>query len=150
MIVEQATIIEAPIAIVMQVMQDVENIPAWATVPGKISNVQGSGPKMTYDWHFTVGNLHFSGRSKVLEQTPDTLITETTGDIASIWTIRLAPAGPQSTRIHVVVEYTSPNSFVELMVDRVIQQLATPEEAYENLRRFKDMVEERAKVLVIG
>ncbi len=147
MIIEQTAIIEAPVDVVMQIMNDVESIPTWATVKGRIENIRGSGCGMTYDWHFTVDKLDFSGQSKVIEQTADTLITETTGDIASIWTIKLAPAGNKRTTMRVVVEYTPLQAFVELLADIVIQQFVTPQEARENMRRFKEMVEERAKVI---
>ncbi len=149
MIVEQTTIIEAPMDRVMQVMLDVEQIPSWATVEGHIYNVQGRGPGMNYDWQFKVEAMNFTGHSKVIEQTPDTLITETTGGVASIWTISLSPSGRQSTLIRAVVEYTPPkNAFVEVLADLVIQRYANPEVAQENLERFKNLVEEQVSVIV--
>lgn len=147
LIVEQTAVIEAPMEIVMQALNDVERIPSWATVSGTIENVQGSGLGMSYDWCYTVEGLDFKGKSKVIEQTADTLITKTTGDIASIWTITLSRAGKRSTVIRVVVEYTPPNTFVEVLADIAIQQYTSPEVARENMRRFKEMVEERAKVV---
>lgn len=146
MIIEQTAVIEAPLELVMQIMQDVESIPTWATVDGKIENIRGSGPGMSYDWRFTVDGLEFKGQSQVIEQTADTLITETTGDVSSIWTINLTPVGLSSTAMHVVVEYTPPRAFVEVLTDIVLQRYATPEEARENMRRFKEMVEERVRV----
>lgn len=146
MIIEQTAIIEAPLEFVMQVMEDVESIPTWATVDGKIENIRGSGPGMSYDWHFTVDGLEFKGQSQVIEQTADTLITETTGDVVSIWTINLTPVGQNSTAMRVVVEYTPLYAFVEVLTDIVLQRYATPKEARENMRRFKEMVEERVHV----
>ena len=147
MIVEETAVIEAPMDIVMQIMGEVENIPAWATVHGVVYDVIGRGPGMYYDWRFTVDDVTFQGHSKVIEQTVDTLITETTGDVASIWTIRLTPVGSKNTMVRVVVEYSPPHAFVEVLADMVIQQLAAPEVARENMKRFKDLVEERAKIL---
>ena len=146
-VVEQAIIIEAPMTMVMAALNDVQTIPEWATVTGVIDNIQGSGPRMTYDWYYNIGNLNFSGKSRVIEQTENTLITQTTGDIASIWIVTLTPASKKSTAMQVVVEYTLPNAFVEVLADAVIQQYATPEVAHENMRRFKEMVEARAKVV---
>lgn len=146
MIIEETTVIEVPMDIVMQMMGDVRSIPAWATVKGTISNVQGVGSAMQYDWQFTIDELHFTGHSKVIEQTTDILITETTGDITSLWTINLTPLGKQ-TMLRVVVEYLPPNPFVEVLADKVIQQLATPAVAQENIKRFKELVEERAQIL---
>ena len=147
MIIEETIIVEVPMDIVMQIMGDVRSIPAWATVEGTISNVQGVDAAMQYDWQFTVGELQFRGHSKVTEQTTDTLITETTGDIASLWTINLTPLGKQ-TMLRVVVEYLPLNPFFEVLADKVIHQLATPAVAEENIKRFKELVEERAQVLV--
>ena len=113
MIVEQAMIIEAPLETIMQVMLDVESIPTWATVEGIIYNVKGRGPGMSYDWEFKVDEMDFTGHATVIEQTPDTLITETTGDIASIWTITLSSSGRHNTLMRAVVEYIPPqNVFV--------------------------------------
>ena len=148
MIIEQTAIIEAPLGFVMQMMSNVESIPIWATVEGHIDNVVGNGPGMSYDWRFTVDGIEFKGRCQVLEQTADTLITETTGDITSIWSIRLTPAGQHSTIMHVTVEYMPFNAFVEVLTDLVIQRYATPEEARENMRRFKELVEERVKLAI--
>ena len=146
LVVEQTALIKAPMAEVMAAMNDVESIPNWATVEGTVENVQGSGPGMTYDWRFTVDTLTFKGQSEVIEQTATTLITRTTGDIDSIWTITLAPAGIKSTAMRVEVEYISPNPFVEVMADIVVQRYAKPEVAEENMKRFKEMVEARAKI----
>jgi hypothetical protein len=44
------------------------------------------------------------------------------------------------------VEYKLPSNFVEVLADEVIQQYATPEVARENLKRFKQTVEERTKM----
>lgn len=144
--VEQTTVIEAPMEIVMRALNDVKDIPTWATVEGKIDNVQGRGLGMTYEWHYTVEGLNFKGKSEVIEQTANTLITKTTGDVDSIWTITLTALGKRSTVVRVVVEYKLPGSFVEILADEVIQQYATPEAARENLKRFKHTVEERAKM----
>ena len=148
MIVEQTMIIEAPLETIMQVMLDVESIPAWATVEGVIYNVQGRGPDMSYDWKFKVDDMDFTGQATVIEQTPDTLITETTGDIASIWTITLSSSGRHNTLMRAVVEYTPPqNIFVEVLADLVIQRYANPEVARQNIEQFKNLVEERAGVI---
>jgi len=145
MIVEQMTIIEAPLDIVMQTMLAVETIPTWATVKGFIYNVQGRGPGMSYDWQFKVNDMNFTGHSKVIEQTTDTMITETTGDIASLWTIKLSSSGRHNTLLRAVVEYIPPqNAFVEVLADLVIQRYANPDVAHENIERFKNLVEERA------
>jgi hypothetical protein len=45
------------------------------------------------------------------------------------------------------VEYALPNSFIEPLVDVVVQRMARPEVANENMRRFKEMVEKRAKIV---
>lgn len=142
-IVEQAVIIKVPMAIVMDALNNVESIPTWATVTGTISNVQGSGLGMTYDWHYKIGNYSFSGSSEVVEQTNSVLITKTTGDIDSIWTISLSTAGKQSVAMRVVVEYTPPNIFVEVLADIV----SNPAVARENIMRFKKVVEERARTM---
>ncbi|MBN1994575.1 MAG: SRPBCC family protein [Anaerolineae bacterium] len=147
LVVEQTTVIEAPIDVVMQALNDVKTFPTWTTVQGKIDHVQGSGPGMTYEWHYTVEGLNFNGQSEVLEQTADTLITKTTGDIDSIWTITLAPVGKKNVAMRVVVEYTPPHAFVEVLADKIIQQYTTPAVASENLRRFKQSVEERVKMV---
>lgn len=146
-VVEQTAIIEAPMATVMEAINDVTRIPTWATVPGVVENVQGQGVGMTYDWRFEVSGLTFQGKTEVIEQTDDRLITKTTGDIPSIWTINLTQVGRSSIIIQVVVEYALPNSFVEPLVDVVVQRLARPEVANENMRRFKEMVEKRANIV---
>jgi uncharacterized membrane protein len=146
-VVEQTTTIEAPIEIVRQAMNDLEGIPNWATVQGTVDNPQGQGVGRTYDWHFQVSGLNFKGKIEVLEQTETGLITRSTGDIDSIWTINLTALGNNSTAIRVVVEYTPPNAFVEPLADLVVQQLASPEAANENMMRFKTMVEKRARIL---
>ena len=148
-VVEQETIIKAPMFVVMEALNDVKRIPLWATVTGTIDNVQGSGPGMTYEWHYSINKLSFSGKSEVIEQTESTLITKTTGDVESIWTIHLTPAGKDSTAIRVVVEYSPPHIFIELLADLVMQQLNDPEVAAENMARFKNMVEARAKTGVL-
>jgi len=146
-IVEQSGIIDAPVAVVMEAITDIKDIPAWATVPGVIDNVQGQGVGLTYNWRFQVSGLKFKGEAKLIEQTQDSLITKTTGDVDSIWTINLTPVGKNSTIIRVVVEYTLPNAFIEPLADLVVHQLAKPEVAQENMRRFKERVENRAKIV---
>jgi uncharacterized membrane protein len=146
LIVEQATVIEAPMEIVMQALNEVERIPTWTTVKGVIDNVQGNGLGMTYEWYYAVEGLEFKGKSEVIEQTANTLITKTTGDINSLWTITLTAVSKKSTAMRVVVEYTPPNSFIEVLADKVIQQYATPAVARENLERFKQAVEEWAGI----
>jgi hypothetical protein len=146
MIIEQSAIIEAPMKYVMTIMNDVAAIPAWATVDGAVYNIRGSGPGLSYDWQFTFDDLTFSGHSKVIEQTEDTLITETTGDVASIWTIRLTPVA-KNTLVRVVVEYIPFSAFVEVLADVVIQRYATPAVAEENMNRFKQLVEKQVKLL---
>lgn len=143
--VEQSTVIKAPLEIVMNALNDVKAIPRWATVSGTIENVQGHGPGMIYDWQYEINGLKFSGKSEVIEQTERTLITKTTGDIDSIWSINLTPTGKNSTAMNVLVEYSSPNIFIEILADIVLQQINDPEVAKENMLRFKKMVEERAK-----
>lgn len=144
--VEQTTVIEAPMEMIMRALNDVESFPTWTTVEGKIDNVQGRNLGMTYEWHYTVEGLSFRGKSEVIEQTANTLITKTTGDVDSIWTITLTALGKRSTAMRVVVEYKLPSSFVEVLADEVIQQYATPEVARENLKRFKQIVEEQTKI----
>ncbi len=143
-VVDQYIVIKAPLSTVMATLNDVENIPAWATVPGSITNVQGVGPGMTYDWKYTFNKIEFKGHSVVLEQTDSTLITRTTGSIDSLWTIKLTPAGAGSTALQVTVEYTPPNSFIELLADIVLEQLNNPEIARQNLVNFKAAAEARA------
>lgn len=146
-VVEQTAIIKAPMALVMEALNEVEAIPGWATVTGLIDNIQGSGLGMRYEWHYSINNLAFEGKSEVIEQTDTTLITRTTGDIASMWTINLAPAGKNSTAIRVVVEYIPPKVFVEVLADVVLEQLNDPEIARENMARFKEAVEKKAAIL---
>ena len=143
-VVEQATTIEAPIDLVRQAMNDLESIPRWATVKGTVANPQGQGIGKSYDWHFQVSALNFQGKIEVIDQTQNSLTTRSTGDIDSIWTINLTALGSNSTAIRVVVEYTPPHAFIEPLADLVVQQLATPEVAGENMRRFKAMVEKQA------
>jgi uncharacterized membrane protein len=145
--VEQSILINAPMTIVMEALNDVERIPSWATVTGTIDNVQGTGPGMTYEWHYSINRLNFSGKSEVIEQTEDVLITKTTGDVDSIWTINLTPVGKQSTAMQITVEYSPPNIFIEILADLVLQQLSDPEVAKENIKRFKEMTEARVKVM---
>jgi len=142
--VEQTCVIEAPVEAVMQALNDVEDIPKWATVKGVIDNVQGSGPGMTYDWHYSVQGVNFNGRSEVLENSSDTLITKTTGDAESLWTFTLTALNAKTTALHVVVEYYPPNKFVEVLADKIIEQYATPEVAHSNLDNFKKYVEAKA------
>jgi len=139
--VEQTGVIEAPIEAVMQALNEVENIPTWATVKGVIDNVQGNGPGMTYEWHYSVQGVNFNGRSEVLENSNDTLITKTTGDAESLWTFTLTELNAKTTALHVVVEYYPPNKFVEVLADKIIEQYATPEVARSNLDNFKKYVE---------
>jgi uncharacterized membrane protein len=141
--VEQTILIREPLKTVMNALNDVESIPNWATVPGAIENVQGRGVGMTYHWRYHINTLNFSGKSEVIEQTETTLITKTTGDIDSIWSIHLTPIGPNSTNLHVLVEYSPPNTFVEILADMVLQQISDPEVARENITRFKNWVEEK-------
>jgi hypothetical protein len=146
-IVEQSAVIRAPVHIVMEALNDVKNIPNWATVSGTVTNVQGNGPGMTYEWHYKFNNLGFSGFSTVLEQTSTTLVTRTTGDVDSIWTITLTDIGASGTAMSAVVEYTPPNTFIELLTDILLEQLGDPAVAQENMLRFKEMVESRAKLV---
>jgi len=145
--VEQNIIVKAPMFVVMEALNDVESIPSWATVTGTIDHVRGRGLGMTYEWHYSINKMSFSGKSEVLEQTKNTLITKTTGDVDSLWTITLTPAGKDSTAMRVVVEYSPPHIFIEVLADLVIQQMNDPKVARENVNRFKEMVEERAKIL---
>ena len=146
-IVEQSAVIRAPAHIVMDALNDVKNIPNWATVTGTVTNVQGNGPGMTYEWHYKFNNLSFSGSSEVLEHTGTTLVTRTYGDVDSLWTITLTDIGASGTAMSVVVEYTPPNTFIELLTDFLLEQLGDPAVAQENMLRFKEMVETRAKLL---
>lgn len=146
-VVEQTAVIEAPVAAVMKALNDVKKIPSWATVQGVVDHVEGQGAGMTYDWSYQVSGLHFKGHSEVIEQTPNRLITKTTGDVNSIWTVKLTPVGNNSTVIRVVVEYTLANAFLEPLADIVVQQLTKPEVAEENMNRFKETVEQQAKVV---
>jgi uncharacterized membrane protein len=146
-VVEQAVVIKAPMVVVMQALNEVEKIPTWATVKGTIDQIRGRGPGMTYEWHYTIDQLAFGGRSEVVEQTETTLVTKTSGDVESIWTISLTPLGKRMTAMRVVVEYMPPNIFVEILADLVLQQLNDPEIARENISRFKKMVEEQAAIL---
>ena len=139
--VQQTAVIEAPLELVMQTLNQVETIPNWATVKGVIDNVQGQGLGMSYQWHYEVQGVTFKGRSEVVELSHDTLITKTTGDVDSLWTITLTAISEKSTALQVVVEYNPPNKFVEVLVDQISEQYATPEVAGENLQRFKQYVE---------
>lgn len=142
--VEQATIIEAPFAAVMKAVNNIEGIPEWATVQGTV--IKRPELPDSYEWHFKVGNLSFEGELKVVEQTENSLLTRTTGDVDSIWTINVTAVGKRSTAIQIVVEYTLTNALVEPLADLVVQQLTSPEVAKENMRRFKVMVEELASL----
>ena len=143
-IVEQAAVIEAPLEIVWQATNDLESIPRWATVKGTIGRPQGQGIGQSYNWQFEVSHLNFKGQVEVIDQTETSLTTRSTGDIESIWTINLTALSKNSTAIQVVVEYNPPYAFVEPLADLVVQQLATPLVASENMNRFKAMVEAQA------
>ena len=145
-VVEQATVLEAPVEAVIQALNEVESIPTWATVAGKVYNVQGRGLGMTFEWHYSVEGVDFRGKTEVVEQTTTTLISRTTGDVDSIWTVTLRPISQRSTAMQVVVEYNPRNRFVEVLADQIIQRYTTPEVAAENLRRFKEMVEARVRI----
>ena len=61
-IVEQAAVIEAPLEIVWQAMNDLESIPRWATVKGTIGRPQGQGmaswfQRIGFPARVTTGNL---------------------------------------------------------------------------------------------
>lgn len=143
-IVEQSTIINAPLKTVSIWMHDLESVPRWATVPGTVQNPRGEGVGKTYDWNFEIGPINFSGKIEVVEQQQTSLITRTTGDIDSLWTINLRAISKNSTAIRVTVEFTPPHAFLEPLVDVMMQQLATPEAAAQNMDRFKTMVETHA------
>ena len=143
--VEQTVVINAPAEIVMDALNDVETIPDWATVSGTINNVQGQGPGMTYQWRYSINKLSFGGHSEVLEQTETSLVTKTTGDIDSLWTIELIPISKNSTSMNVVVEYMPPNIFVDVLANLVMQQMGDPAVARDNAARFKASVEARVK-----
>ena len=139
--VEQTSMIEAPLEVVMRALNDVENIPTWATIKGVIDNVQGKGVGMTYAWHYSVQGIKFKGQSEVIEYSENTLITKTTGDAESLWTFTLTALSQRTTALQVVVEYYPPNKFVEVLTDKIIEQYATPEVASANLNAFKHYVE---------
>lgn len=143
-IVEQTAIINAPLETVSIWMHNLESVPHWATVPGTVQNPRGDGVGKTYDWNFQVGPVSFSGEIEVVEQQPTSLITRTTGDIDSLWSIDLRAVSKNSTAIRVTVEFTPPHAFLEPLADVVMQQLATPEVAAQNMDRFKAMVEAHA------
>lgn len=143
-VVEQTAIIEAPLAVVMEAVNDIEGIPGWATVKGTVT--RSLEESENYDWRFEVGNLKFAGRLKIIEQSEQGLITKTSGDVNSIWTIEVTPISKNSTAIRVLVEYTLPNALIEPLVDLLVQQIASPQVATENMNRFKAAVEARAKV----
>jgi uncharacterized membrane protein len=143
-VVEQTAIIEAPLAVVMEAVNDIEGIPGWATVKGTVTKSL-EAPE-SYNWRFEVGNLNFSGQLKVIEQSEQSLITKTSGDVNSIWTIEVTPISKNSTAIRVLVEYTLPNALIEPLVDLLVQQIASPQVATENMNRFKATVEARAKI----
>jgi uncharacterized membrane protein len=144
-IIEQSTVIRAPLTLVMEVLGDVASIPSWATVEGAIDQIRGEGVGMTYRWRYTFNGLECKGHSQVIEQTERALITRTDGDINSLWTISLTPLGMERTAIQVVVEYVSPKMFIELLADLVMQQLSDSGLATENMERFKQRVEVRAR-----
>lgn len=145
-VVEQAAVIEAPVDIVMEAVNDIDAIPDWATVNGSVEKTAGQGVGSRYDWYFQVGNFKFKGVLEVIEQTETSLITKSTGDVISIWTVNVTPLAKNRTAIRVVAEYTLPHAFVEPLVDIVLQRLATPEVAKQNMESFKGMVETRARV----
>lgn len=142
--VEQTAIIEAPLAAVMEAVNDIEGIPHWATVEGTVTKVPESPD--SYNWRFEVGNLNFAGQLKVIEQSERGLVTKTTGDVNSIWTIDVTPLSKTNMAIRVTVEYTLSNALVEPLVDLMVQQIASPLVATENMNRFKAAVEARAKI----
>ena len=144
-VVEQSILIKAPMQRVMAALNDVADIPNWASVEGTIENIQGQGVGMTYNWHYSVGDFNFSGTSEVMEQTEALLITKTYGDVNSLWTINLNSIGAQATAMRVSVEYTPASGFVEVLADLFLQQLNNPEIAQENMKRFKASVESRAE-----
>ncbi|MEW5957748.1 MAG: SRPBCC family protein [Chloroflexota bacterium] len=143
--IEQTAIINAPLATVMAAVKNIEGIPGWATVKGTV-RLEPNSPDH-FHWRFEVGRLKFAGQLRIIEQTGNRLITRTTGDVDSMWTIDVTAIGLSSTAIRVVVEYTLPHSLVEPLVDQVVQQLASPQAAQENMRRFKATVEGRIKTL---
>jgi uncharacterized membrane protein len=143
-VVEQAAVIGASIELVQKAMNDLESIPRWATVEGKVDNPQGQGTGRSYDWYFRVSGLHFKGKLEVIDQSESSLVTKSTGDIDSIWSINLTPLSRHSTAIRVVVEYLPPHKLLEPLADLVVRQLASPEVASENMNRFKLMVEQQA------
>jgi uncharacterized membrane protein len=143
-IVEQSAIINASLEIVSGWMHDLESIPRWTTVQSTVQNPQGEGVGKTYDWHFEVGPMQFSGKIEVVEQHQTSLITRTTGDVDSLWTITLKAINKNSTAIQVTTELTLSRGFVEPLVDVAMQHLGTPEVAAENMDRFKAMVEAHA------
>lgn len=145
-VVEQTAVINAPPAIVMEAVNHIEGIPRWATVQGSVQHLSGQGAGALYNWFFEVGRFKFKGRLEIVEQTGNSLITRTTGDVDSIWTITATAIGSNRTALRAVVEYTLPHAPVEPLVDMVLQRLATPEVAGQNMQRFKSLVEERARV----
>ncbi len=143
--VEQSTVINASLAQVQRWVYDLESIPRWATVSGRVFNLRGEGVGRTCDWEFSAGGLTFRGTLEVLEQTDTTFITKTRGDADSLWTITLTPLAPEKTAIRVVVEYSIPNALIEPLVDVVVQRLTRPAVAQENMERFKTLVEKHAR-----
>lgn len=143
-VVEQTAIINAPLAITIEAVNDVESIPEWATVRGVIEDVQGDGIGMTYQWRFQWSRLTFKGQAEIVDQTETRLVTKTTGDISSLWTVIANPLG-HNTALRVVVEYSPPHVFIEPLADLVAQQLANPEIARQNIASFKEMVERRTE-----
>ncbi len=141
--IEQNAVIEAPLLTVMAALNDVESFPDWATVPGVIDNVKGQNVGMTYNWRYKVSELTFKGQSEIIEQTESRLVTQTTGDVESLWTVTLTSLAKR-TAIRVVVEYALPHAFIEPLVDMVIQRITRPEVANKNMRRFKEAVEKQA------
>ena len=146
-VVEQSIVIKASLTVVMETLNRVEDIPSWATVTGTIDHIRGDGRGMNYEWHYTIGDFSFEGKSEVIEQTETTLIAKTTGDVESLWTINLTSIGETSTAMRVVVEYMPPNIFIEVLADLVLDQLNNPQVARENMVRFKEMTERRAAVI---
>ena len=149
-VVEQSTLIKASIPKVMAALNNIADFPKWASVKGSITNIQGQGVGMTYDWCYSIGNFNFRGKSKVVEQTDSMLITQTEGDVNSLWTVQLNSVSTQFTALRVIVEYTPSNGFVEALADLVAQQLSDTKIAHENINRFKASVEQIEEQVIVG
>ncbi|MCB0213924.1 MAG: hypothetical protein KDJ52_31585 [Anaerolineae bacterium] len=149
-VVEQFILINAPLAKVMHALNDVTSFSYWASVEGTIGNIRGHNVGMTYEWHYSVGDFSFKGKSIVLEQTPNLLITKTEGDIDSLWTVKLNSINAHRTALHVIVEYTPPTGFIEALADLVLQQLSNPQVAQDNINRFKTFVEQIEEHVIVS